>query len=81
MKYCNMQRFDSLTRLPESITVCATIDDNGKEQEITELMIRRACEEMDADQLWPYASRTLIAGMRAVSPRGADILPFKRPAN
>lgn len=78
MKHCNIQQSASLTPLPEAMTACATIDEAGTEHEITELMIRRACEQMDADQLWPYASH-LCAGMRSLPVGGADILPFKRP--
>jgi len=80
MKQSNLQRTDALAALPESVTLCATIDHTGVEQEITELMIRRACEQMDADQLWPYASDTLSAGMRTVPSGGAEIIQFKRPS-
>lgn len=79
MKQSNVQRKDTLAALPESVMMCATIDHTGKELEITELMIRRACEQMDADQLWPYASNALNAGMRTVPSTGADIIPFRRP--
>lgn len=79
MKQGNVQRKDTLTPLPDSVMMCATIDHTGKEQEITELMIRRACEQMDADQLWPFASKALTAGMRTVPSSGAEIIPFRRP--
>jgi len=77
MKQFNVQQLDTLTPLPDTMTVCATIDESGAEQEITELMIRRACEQMDADQLWPYASHTLCATVRSVPSGGARILQFK----
>ena len=77
MKHFNVQQADTLTPLPDDMTVCATIDESGTEHEITELMIRRACEQMDADQLWPYASNALCATVRSVPTGGARIIPFK----
>lgn len=77
MKQFNVQPIDTLKPLPDTMTVCATIDESGTEHEITELMIRRACEEMDADQLWPYASQRLCATVRSVPSGGAQIIPFK----
>jgi len=50
------------------------------EQEISELMIRRACDRMDADQIWPFASDTLLPQMRTITKTSADILPFRRPS-
>jgi len=78
MKHCNLRRADILAPLPDVLTTCATVDETGTEHEITELMIRRACEQMDADQLWPYAGQ-LCTVARTVPAGGADILPFKRP--
>ncbi|NND89342.1 MAG: hypothetical protein HKN42_00660 [Granulosicoccus sp.] len=77
MKQLKAQYTDTLTPLPDSMTVCATIDESGKEQEITELMIRRACEQMDADQLWPYASDALCVSVHSVPAGGARIIPFR----
>lgn len=77
MKQLNVQKTDTLTPLPDGMTVCATIDETGAEHEITELMIRRACEQMDADQLWPYASDTLCSSVRSVPSGGAQIIPFR----
>jgi hypothetical protein len=77
MKQLNSKTIETLKPLPDSITVCATIDDSGTEHEITELMIRRACEQMDADQLWPYASHAFCSRTRAVPAGGAKIIPFK----
>ena len=77
MKQLTVQKIETLKPLPESMTVCATIDESGAEHEITELMIRRACEQMDADQLWPYASQAFCSRTRSVPTGGAKILPFK----
>ena len=76
MKQCNLQVFESLLPLPESLTVCATIDESGREQEITEFMVRRACEQLDVEQHWPYGTTTAICKARPA--RGADILQFRR---
>lgn len=81
MKQLNVQAPDTLIPLPDSLTVCATIDESGAEQEITELMIRRACEQMDADQLWPYASDTLCRVSTTLPAGGARILPFRLRAS
>ena len=77
MKQLTLHKTEILKPLPDSMTVCATIDESGAEHEITELMIRRACEQMDADQLWPYASHTFCSRTRSVPAGGAKILPFK----
>ena len=81
MKYCNVQRVDKLTLLPESATACAILDEAGDEKVITELMIHRACKQMDADQIWPFASKTLFSGMRQVNRGSADILTFPSTVN
>ena len=77
MKQLTLHKTELLKPLPDSMTVCATIDEFGAEHEITELMIRRACEQMDADQLWPYASHAFCSRTRPVPAGGAKILPFK----
>jgi hypothetical protein len=77
MKQVNARQTGTLMPLPESLTACAMIDETGAEHEITELMIRRACELMDADQLWPYASKALCSGARALPVGGAQIIPFR----
>ena len=77
MKQLNVQQAETLTPLPDGMTMCATIDESGTEHEITELMIRRAWEQMDADQLWPYASHKLCATVRSVPTGGARIIQFK----
>ncbi len=80
MKMTSAERIDRLTLLPKSLTVCSMIDESGDEQEISELMIRRACDRMDADQIWPFASDTLLPQMRTITKTSADILPFRRPS-
>ena len=76
MKQCTEVRFDTLTPLPESLTFCATIDDAGHEQVVTDFMIRRACEQLDSDQVWPFAGGALCGGYRQLPDAGADIIPF-----
>lgn len=80
MKYCRAERFDNMSPLPESLTMCSMVSDSGEEFEITEFMLRRACDEMDAEQLWPMASQALFSGMRSLPTVGAtaDILQFPR---
>lgn len=50
-----------LEPLPKSLTYAAVVDvRNGvrnEEQEITEFMVRRACDEMDKVQQFPFAPR------------------------
>ncbi|MBX2886972.1 MAG: hypothetical protein KTR32_43900 [Granulosicoccus sp.] len=71
---------ESLRPLPESVAFCATVDDFGHEQVITDLMVRRACEQMDKEQLWPLANHSiesrLIAADKDLPAGGAVILPF-----
>ena len=82
MKYCNAQRSDQLAPLPKSFTACSMVNESGDELEISELMMRRACDLIDADQLWPFASQSVYSGMRTVSSNtSAEILPFRRPTN
>ena len=79
MKHCNLAVSDTLLPLPESVTVCAIVDDSGTEQVITDMMIRRACEEMDASQIWPMADGTPAGGSsRTLSSGGtAQIISFR----
>lgn len=81
MKYCNVKRLENLAPLPETLTTCAMVDDSGQELEITEFMLRRACDEMDADQIWPFASQALFSGMRSLPSGTADIIQFPRSVN
>ena len=46
-----------LRPLPKSVAYGATVDIRNVEHEITEFMIRRACEEMDAQQPYPFCGR------------------------
>ena len=77
MKHCNSAVSDTLLPLPESVTVCATVDDAGTEQVITDMMIRRACEQMDASQIWPMAGKMLVAPLRTLNSDTATIIPFR----
>ena len=47
----------TLRPLPSSLTYAATVDNRNVEHEITDFMIRRACEEMDAQQQYPFCGR------------------------
>ncbi len=42
--------------LPKRLTYAALVDRQQREIEITELMTRRACDEMDAMQQFPFAA-------------------------
>ncbi|MCB1757038.1 MAG: hypothetical protein KDJ38_16055 [Gammaproteobacteria bacterium] len=44
-----------IVRLPSEISYAAVIDSDNEEVEITEEMIRDACERMDANQVFPFA--------------------------
>jgi len=57
MKQLQLPDGNALRPLPESLTYGATVDIRNVEQEITEFMIRRACEEMDAQQQYPFCGR------------------------
>lgn len=83
MKHCNLVVLDTLKPLPESVTLCATVDESGHEQVITELMIRHACEQMEDDQIWPMlgANVALVAEQASKSATAqiptAQILEFR----
>lgn len=81
MKHCNSEVYDTLQPLPESVTVCATIDESGAEQVITDMMIRRACEQMDASQIWPMTNDLCAGSLRTLSTGSAQIIPFRPRAN
>jgi len=51
MRYC-----DKASVTSEALTYAATVSDHAVEYEITDVMISRACEEMDAAQQWPFAA-------------------------
>ncbi len=46
-----------LAPLAEEITYGATLDIRNVEHEITELMVRRACDQMDEEQQFPFCSK------------------------
>ena len=77
MKHCNTAVSGRLTPLPKTVTVCATVDDSGAEQVITDMMIRRACEQMDASQIWPMADRNFAGSLRTLNASTAQIIPFR----
>ncbi len=79
MKQLTLHKTELLKPLPETMTVCATIDESGAEHEITELMIRRACEKMDADQLWPYASQAFCSRTRSSAGWWCENTSFQVP--
>lgn len=43
--------------LPKALTYAAVIDVRDVEQEISDFMVRRACDEMDKMQQFPFAPR------------------------
>ncbi len=45
-----------LCALPKRLTYAALVDRQLRETEITEFMVRRACEEMDCMQQFPFAA-------------------------
>jgi len=76
MKYCNPAVDEVLLPLPDSVTVCATVNESGEEQVITDLMIRQACQQMDDHQIWPFAQQGFAGALRSLSPKSATIIPF-----
>lgn len=78
MKHSQLVLADILHPLPESVTLCATVDDSGNEHVITDMMIRRACEQMDSQQAWPCASDFFAGSLRTLSKNTAKIIPFPR---
>lgn len=78
MKHSKLLITDILSPLPDSVTVCATVDEHGDEQIITDLMIRRACEQMDSQQVWPCASELFAGSLRTLTKGTAKIIPFPR---
>ncbi|MEE9332859.1 MAG: hypothetical protein V3U65_02100 [Granulosicoccaceae bacterium] len=45
-----------LAPLPSELCYGATVDIRDVEQEITDLMVRRACEQMDSVQQFPFGA-------------------------
>ena len=46
----------TLAPLPSELCYGATVDIRNVEQEITDLMVRRACEQMDSVQQFPFGA-------------------------
>jgi len=63
---------DTLRPLPEDLTYAATVDVRDQECEITELMIRRACEEMDKHQQYPFCSSARKNSVSKIKKRRAS---------
>ncbi len=57
MKRIELPEGKALRPLPAELTYAATVDIRNVEQEITDFMIRRACEEMDSQQQFPFCGR------------------------
>lgn len=57
MKRHELPEGRALRPLPAAITYGATIDIRNVEHEITDFMTRRACEEMDSMQQFPFCGR------------------------
>lgn len=57
MKQIEIPDGNALRPLPASVTYGAILDIRNVETEITDFMIRRACEEMDAQQAYPFCGR------------------------
>ncbi len=76
MNEIRMPAVATLVPLPDAISYAAMIDDNDQEIEISDFMMRRACEEMDETMEWPFAPAK--AEMECRPAAGADIIPFRR---
>jgi len=57
MKFDHIPEGAALRPLPAEVTYGAIIDIRNVEREITDFMVRRACEEMDAQQQYPFTGR------------------------
>lgn len=57
MKRQTIPNGDALRPLPADLSFAAVVDIRDVEHEITDFMIRRACEEMDAMQQYPFTGR------------------------
>lgn len=76
MKYCKSVGSDALWPLPESLTFCATVSETGDEQIVTDMMIRRACEQMEDSQMWPLGPSGNYPAEQARGVKSAVILQF-----
>jgi len=57
MKQLDIPEGKALRPLPSSLSYAAIVDVRNVEHEITDFMIRRACEEMDSQQQYPFSGR------------------------
>jgi len=57
MKQIDLPEGSALRPLPASVAYGAVIDIRNVEIEITDFMIRRACEELDSQQQYPFCGR------------------------
>jgi len=76
MKQIEIPAVNTLIPLPEEFCYSATIDENDQEIEISDFMVRRACEEMADTSVWPFAPAK--GEMKSRPAGGADIIPLHR---
>ena len=57
MKTHQVNESRPLRPMPSAMSYAATVDSRIVEHEITDFMVRRACEEMDAVQQYPFCGR------------------------
>lgn len=57
MKQPNVPEGRALRPLPAELSYMAILDIRNVETEITDFMVRRACEEMDRQQTYPFLGR------------------------
>jgi hypothetical protein len=74
MKQTELPAIETLMPMPEYLTYGATVDENNVEHEITELMIRRACETMHDMQQYPFST---VGGFCVRLVKSADIHLFE----
>ena len=83
MKYCKSTELDGLQPLPESVSFCATVNDSGDEQVVTDMMVRRACDQADDMQIWPYSVQggVYMPAAASINSSSAMIIPFPTPGS
>lgn len=85
MKQDDVLNMDTLMALPEGMSYAALILDEevaGREQVITEMMMRRACEIMHDEQQFPFCSARSAAVASPVAAQPCSMNQGKRtPAN
>ncbi len=62
----NLESIDSrlLRPLPAKLTYGATIDMYGEEHQITDFMIRRACQEIESQQQFPFCANKQVRAVK-----------------